>query len=282
MKGSSRVARHDDVPWVGGERYWRAVGESRHRRKAHGDTMSDLITTIPRVRDSVVAILRVHPVTEGDSPTTKFNCSFGSAFCVSDERLLLTAHHVLGGGGPRDPADRFYAFTVPGNGGPAYHFPVTGFPLERPDLDLAVLEIGPCVTPGIELAGLPVSFDAIPDGTQVLTLGYPSPEIKSVNVAPDLTYLGGEFFLKSHANEGIVAAQYDAGPGRMYELNVGWHHGESGGPIVSLGGAEPVAAAVMLHYRNVQSPHGIVAGPHRGFALSTIEAELRELGVSPA
>jgi hypothetical protein len=116
----------------------------------------------------------------------------------------------------------------------------------------------------------------------VLTVGYPSPEIKSISIDPQLTYLGGQFFLKSHANEGIVAAQYDAGPGRMYELNVGWHHGESGGPIVSLGGSAPVAVATMQHYRNVQSPHGIVAGPHRGFALATIEAELRALGVTSA
>lgn len=66
----------------------------------------------------------------------------------------------------------------------------------------------------------------------------------------------------------------------MYELNIGWHHGESGGPIVSL--TDPLAAfSMMQQYRNVQSPHGIVAGPRRGCALSLIAAELAELGVVP-
>jgi len=35
----------------------------------------------------------------------------------------------------------------------------------------------------------------------------------------------------------------------------------------------------MQHYRNIQSPHGVVAGPHRGYALSVIRKELAEIGV---
>lgn len=245
--------------------------------------MTDLIQAIPRVRDSVVAVLRVHQahgekVKKGHRVPAQVTCSFGSAFCVMDDRYLVTAHHVLNGGQPRDPADRFFAFTVPGNGGPAYHFPVTGFPFESAELDLAVLEIGPGATPDVHLPALPVSFDPFPDGTAVVTLGYPSPQIRDIKVDPDLNYRGGQFFLKSHANEGIVAAQYDAGGNRMYELNVGWHHGESGGPIASAT-SSPVVFSLMQHYRNVQSPHGIVAGPHRGLALSCIADELESLGV---
>ena len=91
--------------------------------------------------------------------------------------------------------------------------------------------------------------------------------------------MGGQFFLKSHANEGIVAAQYELGGNQMYELNVGWHHGESGGPIATAS-SSPVVFSLMQHYRNVQSPHGIVAGPHRGVALSCIANELTELGIA--
>jgi hypothetical protein len=245
--------------------------------------MSHLVHAIPTVRRSVVSILRIHKAQplaaqKADGVQAQFNCSFGSGFCVSDDRFLVTAHHVLNDGNPRDPADRFYAFIVPYNGEPAYHFPVTGFRLERPELDLAVLEMGASDTPGIHLPALPVSFDPMPDGAPVVTVGYPSPEITSINIDAELNYRGGSFFLKSHANEGIVAAQYLLGSKRMYELNVGWHHGESGGPIASAT-REPVVFALMQHYRNVQSPHGVVAGPHRGFALSAVQSELAEMGI---
>ena len=90
---------------------------------------------------------------------------------------------------------------------------------------------------------------------------------------------GGEFFLKSHANEGIVSAQYDMGGMRFYELNVGWHHGESGGPILRLD--DPVTAfSVMQHYRNIKSPHGTVVGPHRGRSLVGVEQSIRNFGAN--
>ena len=60
------------------------------------------------------------------------------------------------------------------------------------------------------------------------------------------------------------------------ELNVGWHHGESRGPIVRL--SEPLAAfSIMQQYRNVKTPHGVVAGPHRGLALTVIDPTLRQM-----
>jgi hypothetical protein len=40
------------------------------------------------------------------------------------------------------------------------------------------------------------------------------------------------------------------------------------------------AFAVMQHYRNIQSPHGTMAGPRRGLALAAIEAELRAAGAT--
>ncbi len=178
--------------------------------------MTDLISAIPKVRNSVVAVLRVHlsrPETtkKGKTRPAKVDCSFGSAFCVVEDRYLVTAYHVLNGGKPRDPKDRFYALTVPNNGDPAFHFPITGFPVERPELDVAVLEIRPCPVPNIHLPALPVSFRPFPDGTGVVTVGYPAPEIASINIDADLNYRGGQFFLKSHANEGIISAKYMLG-----------------------------------------------------------------------
>jgi hypothetical protein len=151
--------------------------------------------------------------------------------------------------------------------------------MERQNLDLAVLEVGPCATPDIHIPAIPVSFGRQPDGNRVLTVGFPAPEITAVNVDQQGNYQGGQFFLKSHANEGIISAQYDVEGGYLYELNIGWHHGESGGPIVTLTDP-PSAFSLMQHYRNIKSPHGVVAGPHRGHALSVIQQDLMSLGVS--
>jgi hypothetical protein len=133
----------------------------------------------------------------------------------------------------------------------------------------------------VEIPALPVSFAPQPDGTRVVTLGFPAPEVAAISLDPQGHYLGGQLFLKSHANEGIVSAQYLLGGMQVYELNVGWHHGESGGPIVALGDP-PAAFALMQHYRNVTTPHGVVAGPHRGCALSMVRRELTGLGITVA
>jgi Trypsin-like peptidase domain len=245
--------------------------------------MPDLATAIPLVRRSTVAILRIQlerpqSVKKGKVRPAKFRVSFGSAFCIVENRYLLTACHVLGAGEqPRNQSDKFYAFLVPHNGDAAHYFPIVSFPIERPELDLAVIEIGPCATAGMQMPAVPITSNQKPDGDRVVTVGFPTPEIVAISIDPDLNYMGGQFFLKSHANEGIVSAQYLVNGLLGYELNVGWHNGESGGPIASLG--DPLAVfSLMQHYRNIQSPHGIVAGPHRGIALSAIQQELGNLG----
>jgi hypothetical protein len=251
------------------------------RRAEH---VSDLELAIPKLRESVTAILRLRmtkpeTVKKGKVLPAQFEAGWGSAFCIVSNKYLMTAFHVLNGGKPRDPHAKFYALVVPGNDNPFFYFPVVAFLIERPDLDIAVLEIGACSTAGIHLPALPVSFGPQADGRQVLTMGFPAPEIVGLNADPQGNFLGGQFFLKSHANEGIVAAQYVLG-GKLpvYELNVGWHHGESGGPIATLAG-QPSAFSLMQQYRNVQGPHGVLAGPRRGLALSTLRQELEALGV---
>lgn len=244
----------------------------------------ELISAIASVRDSVVAVFRFRQVRpqstkKGKIRPAQFNCGWGSGFSVVADRYVVTAFHVLNGGQPRNPKDKFLVFVVPANGNSAFHFPVIGFPVEHPDRDLAVLEIGPYATAGVHLPAVPVSFTAQPDGGRVLTIGFPAPEVAGLNIDPNGEYRGGQFFLKNHANEGILSAQYQISQLPVYEFNVGWHHGESGGPVMRLD--DPVAAfTVMQQYRNIKSPHGVVAGPHRGCALSAIQEDLRRLGAT--
>ena len=245
--------------------------------------MADLTTAIPATRESVAAVFRLRltrpeTVKKGKVRPPQFQYSWGSAFCVVPDRHLLTAFHVLNGGQPRNPQDKFYALVVPGNGPPFFFFPVVAYPLERPDLDIAILEIGPCANGGAHLPALPVSFMPQPDGTRVGTVGFPAPEVGGLNADAEGNFRGGQFFLKSHANEGIVSAQYLLGAVPFYELNVGWHHGESGGPVATLSD-QPAAFSLMQHYRNIQGPHGVMPGPHRGCALSAIQRDLEYLGV---
>ncbi len=244
----------------------------------------DLTRSIPLVRECVVAVFRYRTVRsqtvkKGKVRPAQFNVGWGTGFCIARDRHILTAFHVLNGGQPRNPTDRFVAFVVPANQDQAYHFPVIGFPVERSDLDLAVLEIGPSATAAVHLSALPLTFDAQPDGARVVTVGFPAPEVGGLNIDPQGNYVGGQFFLKSHANEGILSAQYQLGPVQVYEFNVGWHHGESGGPVVRL--EDPIGAfTIMQQYRGIQSPHGVVAGPHRGCALSALRADLQRLGAT--
>jgi S1-C subfamily serine protease len=121
----------------------------------------DTVSAIPIVRESIVAVLRyrmIRPQTikKGKTKPAQFNLSWGSGFCIVSNRYIITAYHVLNGGQPRNVTDKFIVFVVPGNGDVAHHFPVIGFPLEKPDLDLAILEIGPCTTAGIQLSAIPV------------------------------------------------------------------------------------------------------------------------------
>lgn len=240
--------------------------------------MTNMVNAIAQIRDSVCAIMRIikkqrRKGKKKKQPVVQFKLVFvGTAWCVVVNRFLITAHHVLNTGKARDPQDLFYAFSVPGNGLRAFHFPITRFLLEDANCDVAILEIGPPATPGQGIPSAPITFNRPPDGTKVFTFGFPTPEISKAKLNQNGQFIGGQFFLKGHVNEGIVAAQYDFSGSWFYEFNVGWHHGESGGPVLNI---DPVAAfAIMQHYRNIQTPHGIVAGPHRGRSLEVVQQQL--------
>lgn len=109
-----------------------------------------------------------------------------------------------------------------------------------------------------------------------MTYGFPAPEIFHFRVSPNGEWGGGDLFLKANANEGIVAGQFEMNNLPIYELNIGWHHGESGGPIMRL--KSNASFSIMQRYRDIRTQHGTMAGPHQGNALSAIENELRSLG----
>src|SRR6476659_7279457 len=111
-------------------------------------------------------------VKKGKVRPAQFEVGWGSGFCVLGDKYLVTAFHVLNGGKPREPSAKYYALTVPGNANPFFHLPVISFPIERADLDIAVLEIGACSRANVHVPALPVTFAPQADGMQVLTMGF--------------------------------------------------------------------------------------------------------------
>jgi|GEM_PF-857638 len=247
--------------------------------------MPELAESIEYLRRGVCALMRSHIAQKTQfKKHQKVNVEqvqlafVGTAWCIVRDRLLLTAHHTLNNGAPRNPDDKFYIFIVPNNEEVAYHFPVSHFHLEDATADLATFEIPATASPSHHIESLRISFAALPDGARVATYGFPAPVIGSANVDPQGNYLGGgQFFLKAHANEGIIAAQYIIANQKFYEFNVGWHHGESGGPVMSLDSG--CVFAVMQQYRNIIGPQGtLFQGPHQGRSLECIKDALTSLG----
>lgn len=193
----------------------------------------------------------------------------------------MTAHHVFNDSQPRDPQDKFYILQAPGNGPALRFWPVTGFVLEDQQRDLAIITAPIPGGSGFAVPPIAIAATIPPDGADVLTYGCPSPIVAQASVSPagDLTSIISPLF--THANKGILAAQYAAGLGteKILEFNVGWHIGESGGPVLR---TDPTVAAisVMQHYRNIQGPNGIMAGPRRGWALHHIITQLQAAGAT--
>ena len=229
---------------------------------------------IANVRNAVGAILRLHRL-----PNNQINAAIvGTGWCIVENRYLVTAQHVFNNEQPRDANDRFFVFCVPQNGMSAYHAPVVSFPLEDIHNDIAIIEIDASINQSFRLQSVPVTFRKHLDGEKVLTYGFPAPKVFQAQVDNNLNWMGGSLFLKGHANEGIISGQFDLNGQYTYELNVGWFQGESGGPIFSL---NPVAVfALMQRYRNVETPHGTVPGPHQGRSVTLIENSLQQMGAA--
>lgn len=144
----------------------------------------------------------------------------GTAWCIADDKFLVTAHHVFNDGKSRNPGHRYYVFAVPGNGATVFMFPVINFPLEDQANDMAIVEIGSPLHGAYTLPSVPVTFTRPVDGEAVLTYGFPAPQVAAANIAPVGTLIGTQTALFGHANEGIVAAQHDISGAWAYEFNV--------------------------------------------------------------
>lgn len=233
-----------------------------------------LTDAIHSVRNSVCAVLRIRP-TGNKQADGKI---VGSAWCVVDNKYLVTANHIFNDSQKRDPNDRFYVFTVPGNEGLAYHAPVTSFIIEDAKSDMAIIEIDSNANQDFSIENIPITFRPHQDGESVLTIGFPEPVIERFAIDGDFNYITGVFFLKSHANEGIISAQYKMGDHLFYEFNTGWFPGESGGPIVSM---EPLATfSIMQRTRDINTKHGVIPGPCQGRSLRLIEDSLQLIGAN--
>jgi hypothetical protein len=244
--------------------------------------MSDLKQTIASTRNGVCALMRIwkDPDQSGLQPNQIRwrHAIVGTAWCVVASRYLVTAFHTFNSGKPREPQDRFFIFAAPGNGPTAYHTPVVGFPLERSDVDMAVVEIAPPSGFPAHVPPIAVTFNRPDDGERVITYGFPAPQINKATLNAKGDWCGGNLLLKSNANEGIVSGQFEENSRITFELNVGWHHGESGGPIIRLDMC--AAFSIMQRYRVIETPHGKVAGPHQGNSLAAIDKELKALGAN--
>lgn len=155
-------------------------------------------------------------------------------FCVVDNKYVVTANHVLlENNKARNPKTKFYAFIVPQNGNTAFYYPITAFTLERKDIDMSNLELGTCSDPKQNLPASPITLSTPSDSSKVMTIGFPSPEVHGIIADNNGNYKSGNFLLKSYANEGIVAAQYNLGKLPAIEFNVAWNNGEGRGPIAT-------------------------------------------------
>lgn len=236
-----------------------------------------VVAAIRAVRDSVGALLRL---TLDPTSGTFHVVLTGTVWCVVPDRVFVTAHHVLNDGKARDPNHRYFVVQAPKNGSLLHYWPVTSFLIEDSQRDMVVLEAP--VPPGAPIAvpAVPVSLAPPPDGTSVFTYGCPAPVITSATVSPqgDLTSLHTVLF--THAATGIVAAQYPIPTGdTLLEFDVAWHHGESGGPVLSVADP-PVAFSIMQRYRIIQGPLGRMDGPRQGLALVSLGPLLSSLGAS--
>lgn len=245
--------------------------------------MPDLISAIAQVRHSVGAVLKIHPTGAKDTTgNPQYTAGFvGTAFCLVANTRFLTAHHVFNLGKPRDPIDKFVLFICQDNGPRVLHVPITQFGLEDAATDMTIFDATIPPGFGVSVQSLPVVLRAQPDGTPVLTYGFPAPIVGQWTADMAGNWTGGQIVLIGHANAGIVSAgghSHAQNGIRVYEFNVGWHNGESGGPVCVL---DPVSVvALMQANRNIQTPNGIAQGPRIGRALSSVESHLRLAGAT--
>jgi len=235
------------------------------------------VEAVARARDAICAVARVRRHSAG---VPRLDVT-GTAWAAGTPTTFITASHVVS---PRGPDDRWYVLRRVDAASMDLHvWPVSEVLLDDPELDVAVLRVPGSTVP----AGIPVVVEHVPDGTRVLTLGCPSAKIQNGVLSGQGELLKACAFLAPFANEGIVSGHYEVSTeespsrrlGHLYEFNVSWLNGESGGAVIQV---QPFGAfAVMQSYRRIPTPVGDVPGPRRGFALEALAPQLRSLGMLP-
>jgi hypothetical protein len=236
------------------------------------------VEAVARAREAICAVARVRRQASG---TPRLDVT-GTAWAAGTPSTFVTASHVVT---PRTTDDRWYILRRIDAASTKLHvWPVAEVLLDDVDLDVAVLRVpaSPVKEP------IPLHLEEVPDGTRVLTFGCPSAKIQNGVLTAQGELLEASAFLAPFANEGIVSGHYevsteDAPPrrlGNLYEFNVSWLNGESGGAVIRV---DPFGAfALMQSYRRIPTPVGDVPGPRRGFALTALGPQLRSLGMVPA
>lgn len=233
------------------------------------------VQAVARARDAICAVVRLR---RDDAGAVRVDVS-GTAWAAGSPTTFVTAKHVVN---PRPEGQRWYVVRRTSPASTALEiWPVEEILVEDDDLDVAILRV-PAST---VRSPLPLLLDHVEDGTRVLTYGCPSARIQDGVVTARGELRSAHAFLAPFANEGIVSGHYDVSTeespprhlGPLYEFNVSWLNGESGGAVIRV---EPFGAfAVMQSYRKIPTPIGDVPGPRRGFGLAALGERLRALGM---
>jgi len=142
------------------------------------------------------------PVAAASTPATVT----GTAFAVSRDGYLLTAHHVIAQAGRVEVATADGAW---------HHAVVVGTDVAN-DIALVKVSIGP-------LSALRIGeFRDTPIGTRVFTVGFPVPDL----LGRDPVFAGGDV----NSRSGLVGAD------SIFQLSIPIQPGNSGGPIVTESG----------------------------------------------
>lgn len=166
----------------------------------------DLRNQLQTTTSAAASPSRLRP--EAVAPEDKVGYRFGTAFAVRPDGLLMTAHHVVQG------ADRIVVFC------PEVGRLRAAIETSSATTDLALLRVE---------GGLPREYLSFGDpkaasiGTRVFTIGYPAPSV-----------LGGD----PKFTEGSISSLSGlGGDASLYQISVPVQGGNSGGPLVTEGGA---------------------------------------------
>lgn len=227
----------------------------------------DRVALVARSRGAVFPIGTYSPT---DSPRFGFS---GTAFAVSDGRLLVTNVHVVQ---PGQDSGKRMAIRIERAGSREEYRELELVAMDRAN-DLALLRP---VVPGRLPATLELGPDAMaPEGTDVLLLGYPLAgalgfsQIAHRGMIAAITHMA----LPSPSARGLNAAlvrQLRADPIDILQLDATAYPGNSGGPLLDQQTGQVVGVVSMVF---AKAGHESVIGQPSGISYAIPAAPLRRL-----